>query len=266
MKKKVFSVLVITLVSVVLASVGSSAAMESKDSVDNILLQTGYGEICTDIVNKDNIEFADKTLGYEYSFEIPMSKNFSVMNAVYSDGSGNEYRFYTNGELCLFSSDSGVSISEFSSDIMSANQKNGNVTIIDRAKQFVKVLLPNTDLSEYTEIETSSTNLNERVYFTKRADTPYAETITVAIFPNGSLNWIKNQRAFISSLTDAEVKFFDDAYIEYSKQLETNGSRIDSHNVYYQMADDGTTIAQYITIMKDHAGAYYTDVYVFELK
>ena len=240
---------------------GSGNAEEIPDTSQNMLIESGYANICNDIALENDIDFADKTLKYEYSYEVPVTPSFSMPTAVYLDDSNNEYEFYPNGELQLFSSDTGVSITEFNSLLSNKAQSN----LEETARQFIQVLLPATNLEEYDEVTFASSNLTERVLFTKKSDTPYAETITVALNPDGSLSWLKNRRIFLNQLSTEQIEYFNTAYQEYAATLQTNGNTIDSYDVYYQSSGEGVIIAQYITVIKDPAGAYFTDVHIFEL-
>lgn len=180
--------------------------------------------------------------------------------AVYIDDAENEYEFYPNGELFLFSSENGASINEFQ-----PGTRNNSEGLEEKAKEFIEVLLPGTDLAEYNHITKTSSSITDRVLFTKKHGTPYAETITVALFPNGSLSWLQNSRIFLDELSAEQIAFFDQAYQAYASRFQTYGAQIESYSVYYQRSGNGAITAQYITVLKDAAGAYYTDARVFEL-
>ncbi len=110
------------------------------------------------------------------------------------------------------------------------------------------MLLPGTDLAEYNHITKTSSSVTDRVLFTKKHETPYAETIAVTLFPNGSLSWLQNRRIFLDELSAEQIAFFDQAYEAYASRFQTYGAQIESYSVYYQRSGNGAITAQYITV------------------
>ena len=111
LKHKILFVLALACIPFLCAGSGGSSGIP--DLLQDPQTHSAFAQDCADIILKNDFNIGPKILTYSHSSDIFISPNASISTTVYVDDAENEYEFYPNGELFLFSSENGASIDEF---------------------------------------------------------------------------------------------------------------------------------------------------------